>query len=91
LKKIKYSGRLKHAIVEFLLPDNTKQTVEIQQNITFDYWITFSAITKQIDIKIRYDLASPSEAYIYTSTSIWLGPIVGLLGGLCILVTGVLR
>lgn len=83
VKKIRTRGRMQHAIVEFELPDNTKRTVEIQQNIAFDFGIFLPAITKEITIVIRYDVTNTTEAYIYSSLSIWLGPIVGILLAFC--------
>ncbi len=79
IKKIKRRGRLQYAIVEFALPDNTKRMVEIQQNIGLDFGIILPATTQEIDIAIRYDLTNSTEAYIYSSVSIWLGPILTIV------------
>lgn len=71
-------------MVEFALPDKTKRSVEIQQNIGLDFGIVLPAATREIDIPIRYDLSNTTEAYIYSSISIWWGPIVVILLALCV-------
>lgn len=82
IKKIKTHGRSQHAVVEFLLPDNTQRTVEIRQDIKFDFGIFFPTIHQETDVTIRYDLTNTSEAYIFSSASIWLGPIIGLVAAI---------
>jgi hypothetical protein len=79
VKKIKARGRIQYAVVEFELPDNSKRLVEIKQNIGLDLGIVLPAFTGETDIVIRYDPTNTTEAYIYSSASIWLGPIMGIV------------
>ena len=82
LKELKSHGRWIKPVVEFTTQDGATVVTEVQQSVTFDWYITKLTFSSERTLEITYNPYKPREVFIYASLSIWLGPIIGILFGL---------
>lgn len=85
--EIKSAGRQRYPVVEFHLPDNSMRTVVIQQNVSLDWRILLPPLSTRQKVTLRYDLTHSTDAFIYSSFTVWLGPLLGVTAGLGLLLS----
>ncbi|MEZ4614642.1 MAG: hypothetical protein R2867_03890 [Caldilineaceae bacterium] len=87
LISVERGRRISYAIVTFRLPDNSERRVKINQNIHFDIPIVWANLAKPQQLLIRYNPTAPAEAFICSSHSFWLGPLLGMISSIFLFAT----
>lgn len=87
VQEIKRVGRWLYPVVEFSLPDNSRRRIVIQQRVNFDWRIVLPPASDKQKVTVRYILTNPTEAFIYTSFTVWLDPLLGAIAGVGLLLT----
>jgi hypothetical protein len=87
VKEIKRVGRSLYPVVEFCLPDNSRRIIAIQQRVNLDWRIILPSTSDQQKVTLRYILTNPTDAFIYTSITVWLDPLLGAIAGVSLFLT----
>lgn len=82
LQQVNIAGRWRKPVVEFALRDGQRITVEIPQNANFDRQLAARIHATERAIEVKYNPRNPQEAFIFSSFTVWLGPLIGTVVGL---------